>query len=122
MTDTNSPWGAALRKHSSTAPSVTSLAEGTFQGCCALRGVAAPGCVQWELDNLQWLATLPGRNAYMLDAIATSTCRSTGAAWKALSAISARGSAGTRTALGSFPFRPLGTARWSVLQPCRDEL
>ena len=28
-------------------PSVTSLAEGTFQGCYVLREVAAPGCVQF---------------------------------------------------------------------------
>ena len=27
-------------------PSVISLAEGTFMGCCVLREVAAPGCVQ----------------------------------------------------------------------------
>ena len=29
-------------------PSVTSLAEGTFQGCYVLREVAAPGCVQYS--------------------------------------------------------------------------
>ena len=28
-------------------PSVISLAEGTFQGCYLLRGVAAPGCAVW---------------------------------------------------------------------------
>ena len=100
VTDTNSTEGAALRKHSSAALDTSwgghlshhvAPLEGPFFETFDRGGKPA---------NLQLLTTLPGRNSHMLDAHCHFYMLEHGCSKKALLAISPRGLAGTRVALG----------------------
>ena len=68
VTDTNSTKGAALRKHSS-AVLDTPRGRHLSQHVAPLEGPMFKTCDRgWELDNLQLLTTLPGRESNMLNA------------------------------------------------------
>ena len=65
---------------------------------------------RWKLDNLQLLATLPGRNSHMLDASCHFYVPDRRCSVECSVCNFPRGLAGTRTALGSLLCRLPGTA------------
>ena len=65
VTGSNSTWGAALRKHPSAVLDCRHLSQHIAPLESPFRQTYDRG---WNLDNLQLLTTLPGRESYMLNA------------------------------------------------------